>query len=219
MSFSTKIIPTKGEGLEELLTQALSTDPIAAASAATKSVEKLNSIVRRSLVSVGIRTFKALKAGFRQRRLLGLDKKAVYTKTGVVMSNVLAAVRPQELKTMTSPPEIKGQGVLGGNLGKMMQFDVPKDESSLTVGLIPRLRGGKKWAKRFAKWQEGGAVDLSEYYNGNVKSMRGFLAALGMPLRRGTMPTAPKRPIIAKIQDRMNPSELFKRAFLERLRR
>jgi hypothetical protein len=222
------ITRASGDDVGALIAQVFNSDPAIARKWAGKSVDALRRVVRRSLGRTGSDIFRGLKMAMTTNSL-GLDEKAQYTPTAVFISRVMQRVRPQEIGRMGRPPKLRTPGKLGGKLSALMQYRltpdvkrgqaVPAGDDSFEVGLIPERRGGKKWADRFRSWQQGGNIDLSQYNNGSIQSMRGYYAALGMPLRSGTMPRSPRRDLIGKYKSRIEPVEMFKKALTERLLR
>lgn len=229
MGFFFNILPSTGDTVADAIAQVFNDNPTIANRWRKESKQRMRSVVRRSLGRTGSDLFKGMKSSFRNNDL-NLKKKAVYSKTGVVISKVLKKVRPWQVRAGMRAPKLKAQGKLGGKYSSLIQYKMtpdtprgapaPEGDPEITVGVIPERRGGKAWADRFKKWQEGGKISLSNFKGGSsLQKMRGYFASLGMPLKPGTIPTAPKRPFIQKYEQTIEPIEMFQKALIERLNR
>jgi len=216
--FNTQVITSKGDDIASLVTQILSDKPSLALKASKLAVKKMDSIIRRSMGKTGSFLFRRLKTDLR-KNTFGLKDFTRYTNpeskfTGSIISDVLKFNRPRERNT---PRARKSNRKVGAKWANLMQYQLDfSDKKQLEVGLIPERRGYKKWADRFADWQTGGLVDISQYrYDASPSSMFKYFQALTMPLTK--FPTRPARPIISKVEAEYNPVKLFEQFFIERL--
>jgi hypothetical protein len=140
------------------------------------------------------------------------------------MSDVIKAARPDKSaksnrnRLINMLANISKKTPAGAKFAGRMRFDIGETANSgdreLDVGLRKQDRSKGSWRRIFADWQEAGPVTVSGLQSG---SMRRYFGAIGMPLRAGTMPRRPARPVIEKVERANRPAELFEKLFLERL--
>lgn len=187
------------------------------------SVEAMNKVVRRSLGKTGSTLKGILKLGVKNNTL-GLAPMRRYTKTDVVMSMLLKAVKPSSLDKYSKLfMKMLGKVVRppGYRFANMFEFKIAEETSSgsgIEVGILRENsnRGGSKWADIFENWQDADIVD-TYFSQGSDKRTHGYFGALGMPLKAGTETRRPERKIIDKVQQDEDPSKMFEKFFLERL--
>lgn len=215
IDFSANLVATPGNDVGSLIAQILADNALAIAQKGRMSVEVFDKVVRRSLGRTGSAIFRNLKAGFRNKSLR-LQPLRIHPANGVVMTEMLSRTRPWELIRGVTPEPLTLPKKPGENLAKLMQYELDEhDGKNVTVGLIPKRRGGDKWARRFKNWQEAGEIELNDYANGNERTMFNYFKALGMPIRKH--PARPERDVIGQVEARTKPIQMFEKFFLERL--
>lgn len=215
IGFSTKVYASEGDDISSLIAQIMADNSLATAQKAAKGAEAFDKIVRRSLGKTGSFLFKKLKGGFKDGSL-GLSPLRTHPANGATMSEMLKRFRPQDLAGGVKVKPVKTSRQPGGKFAALMQYEIDDhDGKNLTVGLIPKRRGGDKWAKRFSDWQEAGDIDQNEFFKFNLIGMYRYFKALGMPITK--FPSRPARNVIEKIDEREDPTSLFEKFFLERL--
>jgi len=215
IGFNATMQAEQGSDVSSLIAQILADNVMALSQKNKLAVEVFDKIVRRSLGKTGSTIFKSLKSGFKDGTL-NIEPLRKHPLSGATMTDTLDKYRPWMLTKDTKIRPVKTNRKPGLKFAGMMQYEIDDhDGKNLTVGLIPKRRGGDKWAKRFKDWQEAGNIDTSIYPRTSAKSMFNYFKALGMPITKA--PARPQRDIIGKIETRENPVAMFEKFFLERL--
>lgn len=205
----------QGSDVSSLIAQILADNVTALSQKNKLAVDVFDKIVRRSLGKTGSTIFRSLKSGFRDDSL-NITPLRKHPANGATMTDTLEKYRPWDLFDGIKIRPAKSNRKPGLKFANLMQYELDEhDGKNLTVGLIPKRRGGDKWAKRFKDWQEAGNIDTSIYPRTSAKSLFNYFAALGMPITKA--PARPQRDVIGKIEARENPVAMFEKFFLERL--
>jgi len=226
MSFDYDFIADSGTDVGALVTQILSKNPGLAYKASQKTKDTIVKIVRRSLGKTGSTIFRELKKGLKTGDLVIGASFRRYSQTQQIMMS--EALRQGLNSDSTLTKEIKSRYERfspGEKFAGLMQYymkddkdrSVETDVNTLEIGLIPSRRGGDDWARNFSDWQEKGDIKVQEFRNYNRRSMLGFFAKLGMPLKETTILQRPARPVISTIREQYDPSALFEKFFIERI--
>lgn len=221
IGFNATLTADKGNDVSSLIAQILADNTMAIAQKNRLAVEKFQNIIDRALTKTGSTTMYDLKGRLKGQQA-GVAPKRVYSKTGLIMADIIKAVRPDRsaksnasryLAALSRQPKPPGAAFVG-----KMRFDINETTGSndreLDVGLRKELRSKGSWRAIFRDWQDSGDVKIP---NSTPDSMRGYLAAIGMPIRRGTVLKRPARQIIDDTEKQIRPAELFEKFFLERL--
>ncbi len=233
--FSASVINSGDSDIGKLLSEAISNsiDPKAAkVKMKNLATNAFHAIVRRAMGKTGSMLFRQVRMAFTVKNPYGIEELTPYTKLGTTVSAWIRK-HPAKLGEKAGYRSLRGfipkskNYAPGGGFRALMQFAVTPDSQkgasvaipaeNLEVGLIPERRGGSKWAERFREWQQAGKVLPGRGNSVGTGSEWGYFGAIGIPLKRGTRPKRPARPVIEKIQEKERPIELFQKNFLERL--
>ena len=214
LMFGIAMAPLGGDPLARLLAEALSTNP----QAAKKLSDRITAIRNRSLGATGkfyrLELRKAIKGQYSGINM----EKIVYSRTGGIMDSTMDKYRPGSKRTFPTQkkPVEKGNPIAGKKLAGLMQSLTDDSAGNVTAGLIPKRRGGVRWAERFHLFQIKGSVQIPTR---DRKIAGKYMAALGIPIRRGTALTRPRRPIIETVENKNPIGAVFTRLFIERFNR
>jgi hypothetical protein len=218
IGFEAKMVADSGNDLGALIAQILADNALSVAQKSKLSADKFQNIVDRALTKTGSTLMYDLKAGLKGKK--DFAPKRVYSKTGMIMSDIIAAARPGKASTarLLSALVNMGKKAAGEKFAGRMRFDIGEQPGSrdreIDVGLRKQDRSKGSWRQIFSTFQEAGNVNI---YGSEPGSMRRYLAAIGLPIRKDTTLKRPARPIVDDTGKRLNPAQLFEKLFLERL--
>lgn len=239
MQLSVSTIASSKTGLDGIIARILADNAMALATKNKLTAEAFDKILRSSLKRTGYNIMQPLKEALGEgSSVLGaIAPKRVFSKTGVIMDDIIDAVKPAKkpkskrvkrgaaaLLKFYATPNMKRPP--GWRFGSMMEYAVLENTDSgeaVEIGMLEGGRASQKWKRIFADWQEKGDVDLDganiRGVNRGYVSMQKYFAAIGIPTSQWTEPERPARPIMKMAEDKLRPAAMFEKYFVERLLR
>jgi hypothetical protein len=129
----------------------------------------------------------------------------------VDVSGLIKANKPGRTGAIVRPP---ANTKPGGKLPRVMFHQIDEQRGTMFVGLLPqKVKGGDALVTVFKRFQIGG--DVNPPY-GDQNRMRGYLAAIGIPMDAGLW-KRPARPLIKPMVAKYPPVNVFKERYLKKL--
>jgi len=222
MGFFDVTIGDGGTGLETLIAQALSSNPVVAVKALSNAKQIFEKAKVAGLRITAAKLRKYMQEAFTQNTLNwkpAAEAKWFGGRAGTVpVGGLTAANKP--IKKTTSSGKTKKRGYsqraikppkarfLGGNLWRSIRYKIVAN--TMTVGALD----APKSASKLEFFQDGGVRQLGKWPFGSTQK---YLAALGIYTKDNTMFSRPKRPLVKPIQERYPPDKLFQESFIRAL--